>query len=187
MIAAECQFGKYHVMSPHVYLEILDNEGNEVSPGEIGHVVVTRLDGFSFPLIRYKLGDLAQKSSGEDQCKCGRSFPILHRIIGRNTDIVYSPSGKPMIVHFFTGIFEHYYQEIKEFRVIQMEMSGFVIKIVKGESFHDGILDDLLTQMQARIKEPLNVQFEMVDHLEKSPSGKPEIVRSAIAPSLNVP
>ena len=65
MIAGLCENGNHHILTPHVYLELLDKDGNEVAPGELGYVVVTRLDAFSFPLIRYYLGDLAIKETEE--------------------------------------------------------------------------------------------------------------------------
>ena len=59
MIAGECREGSMHIMSPHVYIEILDDDGNRLPAGQLGKVVVTRLDAFAMPLVRYYLGDLA--------------------------------------------------------------------------------------------------------------------------------
>ncbi len=61
MIAAQKDLDYYYIITPHVYLEILDEYNNEVPDGNIGRVVVTRLDGYSMPLIRYANGDLAIK------------------------------------------------------------------------------------------------------------------------------
>ena len=62
MIAGECSEHKYHILSSHVHVEILDEFGNTVPDGELGEVTVTSLDNFLMPLIRYKIGDLAIKS-----------------------------------------------------------------------------------------------------------------------------
>lgn len=61
MIAAQYDNSYLYEMTPNVYLELLDNNGNEVENGEIGHVVVTSLVARGMPLIRYKVGDLAVK------------------------------------------------------------------------------------------------------------------------------
>ena len=46
IIASQCEHKKYHIFSPHVYVELLDENGKEVVDGEIGNVVVTCLDNF---------------------------------------------------------------------------------------------------------------------------------------------
>ena len=78
---------------------MLDENGKEVVDGEIGNVVVTCLDNFLMPLIRYDVGDLAVKKT-KNSCKCGRSMPQLDSIVGRNTDIIYTPKEKALIVQF---------------------------------------------------------------------------------------
>ena len=82
MIAGECSEHKYHILSSHVYVEILDTHGKKVPDGELGEVVVTGLDNFLMPLIRYKIGDLAIKSKKISKCKCGRSLPIIEKLLG---------------------------------------------------------------------------------------------------------
>src|SRR5690606_16614076 len=44
LIASQCKAGNYHIMTPHLVLELLDDDGNEVQPGEMGRVVLTGLD-----------------------------------------------------------------------------------------------------------------------------------------------
>ena len=39
-------------------VEVLDDEGKDVSPGELGNIHITHLDNYLMPLIRYKIGDL---------------------------------------------------------------------------------------------------------------------------------
>ena len=50
LIASQKDLEYKYIMSPHVYLEILDDDNRPVEDGVMGHVVVTRLDGFSMPL-----------------------------------------------------------------------------------------------------------------------------------------
>src|SRR5690606_5246760 len=59
MIASQKDLDYYYIMSPHIHLELLDSQGKHVEDGELGYVVVTRLDARAMPLIRYYTGDLA--------------------------------------------------------------------------------------------------------------------------------
>lgn len=180
MIASQCKEGNYHIMSPHVYLEILDKDGNDVEDGQLGYVVVTRLDGYSMPLIRYYLGDLAIKDEQSSVCKCGKQFPLLKKIIGRDTDIVYTKSGNYMIVHFFTGIFEHI-SEIKQFQIIQNNLEGIEILYIPDNSFEEKILYNIENQILSYLNEPFIVTFQEVKNIANTKSGKPKMVHSNLS------
>jgi phenylacetate-CoA ligase len=179
MIAGQCEAGTYHVLSPHVYLELLDDDDREVGPGRVGKVVVTRLDGRSFPLVRYKLGDLAAGPERRDPCGCGRRYPQLAMIVGRDTDIVVTPKGNPLIVHFFTGIFEHE-QDIKQFRITQHENRDLLVEYVTDRDDHDPVLDRLRERMNRNAGEVLPLSFKRVGSIPPTKSGKPQIVLSLL-------
>lgn len=90
-IALQCpEHEHYHVQSEAVVVEILDQDGEECRPGEIGRVVLTSLHNFAAPLIRYDIGDLALKGA---PCPCGRSLPVLSRILGRQRNLLRYPDG----------------------------------------------------------------------------------------------
>jgi len=180
IIAGQCEFGNYHILTPNVYLELLDKDGVEVAPGELGYVVVTRLDAYAMPLIRYYLGDLAIKMDTKEKCMCGKPFPMLEKIVGRDTDIVRTKSGKYLIVHFFTGIFEHI-KEIEQFRVIQNNLDGIIIEYIPRIIFYNQILNNIKIQIQQYIQEPFNIDFIKVEHIPDTPSGKPQIIVSNLA------
>ncbi len=176
MIAGECSEHKYHILSPHVHVEILDKNGNAVPNGTLGHVVVTSLDNYLMPLIKYKIGDLAIKSNQLNNCKCGRNLPVIDKIIGRDTDILYTPKFKILVVHFFTGIFEHY-PEIKQFQVEQHNMGGIIqINYIEGTNFTKVILDNIRNKIYERAEESFPLYFSNVTEIKPSPSGKPQII-----------
>jgi phenylacetate-CoA ligase len=81
-IACECEaVPHYHVAAENAFVEILDEKGRNVVPGELGRVVVTGFYNYAMPFIRYDLGDLAL--AGEATCRCGRALPVITRIEGR--------------------------------------------------------------------------------------------------------
>ncbi|MBX2955220.1 MAG: phenylacetate--CoA ligase family protein [Cyclobacteriaceae bacterium] len=179
VIAGQCEFQNYHVLSPHVYLELLDKEGKEVRDGEPGYVVVTRLDGYSMPLIRYYLGDIAVKEAKEVKCACGRELPMIRQIVGRDTDIVRTRSGKLLIVHFFTGIFEHF-EKIRQFRVIQQDLDSIIIEYIPEIDFSPYVLEEVRSVIVNKLEEQFEIEFQEVQHIEPTASGKPQIIKSLI-------
>jgi phenylacetate-CoA ligase len=179
MIAGQCEHGNMHVMTPHIYIELLDDNGNEVNAGEIGKVVVTRLDNFSMPLIRYYLGDLAIAAPRDKKCACGRHFPILEKIIGRDTDIVKTPKGKFLIVHFFTIIMEHT-PEVKQFRVIQENIDGIEFEYIIDKGFSHEVLTHIETKIRETVTEPFTIKFTQVTEIPNTASGKPQMIKSLL-------
>ena len=179
VIAGQCEKMNYHIITPHVFVEIVDDDGKEVPTGEIGNVLLTRLDSFAMPLIRYKLGDLAIAGDPNLVCSCGRGFPLLGGVIGRETDIVRTRSGKQMIVHFFTGIFERI-SEIKQFRVVQTTLDEIDIEYVPANGFSSAALEHARNLIHGYLKEPFRINFKKVDSIDPTGSGKPKFIESRL-------
>lgn len=182
LIAAQYDLDYMYIMSPHVYLELLDDHDQPVKDGEMGHVVVTRLDARSMPLIRYKLGDLAIKLPLEEYPQNRKlHFPLLKKVIGRDTDVVKTKSGKVLVVHSFTGIFE-YYPEIRQFRIIQDFPEAIQIEYIPRVSAIQGVLDKIKEDIYSKTgtRDELEITFRQVKEIPPTKSGKPQIILSRL-------
>jgi phenylacetate-CoA ligase len=177
-IAGQCGVGDhYHIHDLDVIVEILDDNDCPVKPGTPGHVVVTRLHPGPMPLIRYRVGDIAYSQEG--YCECGRGFSLLGGIEGRDTDIVITPEGNRLIVHFFTGILEHF-PEIESFQVIQENKEDLLLRIVPG-----GQTDPLLSnRINNALKEKgtgsLNIKIDFVNDIPLTTAGKRRFIISKL-------
>ena len=181
MIAAQKDLPYMYIMAPNVFLEILDDEGNEVKDGEIGHVVVTSLVAKAMPLIRYKIGDLAIKLPKDEYPEnCELKLPLLKKVIGRDTDLVKTRSGKFLVVHTFTGIFEHF-SEIEQFCVIQENLDSIIIEFIPSSGFNICILDKIKILINQYLKDSsFIINFKEVKYIAPTPSGKPQIIISKL-------
>jgi phenylacetate-CoA ligase len=185
MIAGQCKQGAYHLMTPQTYVEIVDDDGNPVPYGTLGKVLVTRLDNFAMPLIRYYLGDLAELEDPDKTCSCGMHYPQLKRVIGRDTDIIKTASGKFMVVHAFTGIFEHI-PEIKQFRVIQHNLDEIIIEYIQDLGFTQKTLEMITDKIQNYLNEKFPIIYKEVDFIPPTASGKPQLIQSFLNQSITV-
>jgi phenylacetate-CoA ligase len=180
MIAAQKDLPYMYIMSTHVYLEVLDEFYQPVKDGEMGHVYITNLNGFGTPLIRYKIGDLAIKLPLEEYPENRElALPLLKKIIGRDTDVVKTQNGKILVVHSFTGYFEHI-DSVLQFQIIQNTLTEITIKIIVNESFNLSIKRDIEGGIMAIIQDDMLINMEIVNAIEASPSGKPQIIISRI-------
>ncbi len=180
MIAAQKDLPYYYIMSPHVHLEILDENGNDVRDGELGRVVVTRLDTIGMPFIRYYTGDLAVKLPREKYPENRElNYPLLERIIGRDTDIVRTKKGGHMIVHFFTAIFQ-LEPSFKQFKIIQRNVDGIEIEFIPATSFDPNAKQRIEKRIQDELKETIAIEWREVQEILPTKSGKPQIIESLI-------
>lgn len=178
MIGQKVDLPYYYIFTPNVFVELLDEDWREVEDGKVGRVVVTKLDGYAMPLIRYYTGDLAIRLPREKYPDNRRfSFPLLQQVIGRDTDLIYSPDGSVLIVHTFTGIFAKY-QEIKQFRVIQSRLDSIVIEYIPGLHFRPEILATIEREFVNKTSSTLNVEWQPVAQILPGKSGKPQIIQN---------
>ena len=85
-VAQECSAHEgLHITAENCFVEIV-KDGKQVPPGEMGEIVVTRLDNWALPFIRYRTGDLGIMS--ERVCSCGRGLPLLGKVEGRVQDMI---------------------------------------------------------------------------------------------------
>ncbi|HJD92275.1 phenylacetate--CoA ligase family protein [Bacteroides coprosuis] len=110
IIAFECPSGNMHIAMEHVIVEELN-----------GEAVVTNLLSNSFPIIRYKLGDVINLAPIDFKCPCGRSHPVIVDVLGRVGKSVEGLENKyPSLTFYyvfkniaFTSKFEVNYQAVQ--------------------------------------------------------------------------
>jgi len=157
-IAAACPArAGLHLLAWKVLVELLDEEGREVSPGQTGRVVVTDLFNRATPIIRYAgLGDYAAR---EDRpCPCGRSLPLLARVDGRIVDSVVLPCGRLVHPYHLTLALEDI-PHVSKFQIRQDRHDHIRVLLVKdtvaeavGTSFsHDSRVGQIIRERFGRI------------------------------------
>jgi phenylacetate-CoA ligase len=182
-IAAQCgESPNYHLHSLDVVVEYVDDDGSAVPEGQSGNLILTRLFPGPMPLIRYRVGDIGV--SGKSQtCKCGRGFEMMQSIQGRDTDFILTPSGNRLLVHFFTGIIEHF-PEIDSFQVIQQTPASALLRIVPAKEFSTEVTQRMVAILKERGASDLNFDVELVSEIPLPPNGKRRFITSRLAQPL---
>lgn len=180
-IAAQCGHGNhYHIHSLDVVAEFVDGSGDPVPAGAPGNVVLTRLHPGPMPLIRYAIGDVGIGGQGK-QCPCGRGFEIMQSVQGRDTDVVLTPNGNRLIVHFFTGILE-YFRELECFQVVQKERDLLLVRVVmaEGSTFSREFENRIISNLQEKGVSGMQIVVEPVSEIPATRSGKRRFVISEL-------
>ncbi len=176
-IAAQCGHGShYHVFSTETIVEYVDDEGQPAPPRGTANVIVTRLHPGPMPLIRYRIGDLGIAANG-DACSCGRGLEIMQSIQGRDGDVILTPAGNRLIVHFFTGILEHY-RDIGCFQVVQHARDAALVRIVpaRGRALTREVAAAIIRDLEDKGMAGMHIDVEPVSEIPVAPSGKRRFV-----------
>lgn len=175
--AYECpEHSGLHIDTERSIMEVVDPEGYQVDSGQ-GLILATSLNNYAMPFIRYDTGDLAHII--EDVCSCGRGSRLLKEVIGRSVDILQTPEGKNVHGWFLLYIFWEYGEGIKEYQVVQETLDKLVIQIVPEDKLDEKQLDSIRKVIHSK-SEGWNVEFRLVDVIERTPAGKYKFVINEI-------
>ena len=84
---AECEAQQGGHLHPELIIaELLDENDEEVSSGEIGELVITTLGVEGMPLVRFKTGDMVR--AHKEPCSCGRNTLRLGPVVGRKNHMI---------------------------------------------------------------------------------------------------
>jgi len=180
-IACECEVQNgLHVSAENNLVEILKN-GNTSGPGEAGSVIVTNLNNWGMPFIRYSIGDEATWDDG-NECICGRSSPRLKSVEGRIVEKFITRDGRASWAGFAGEGYSSLLAQpsIKQFQIIQESLDTITIRLVKEGEIPPSILQRLAATFQEAFGEDISVEFEFPDHISVLPSGKHQYAISNI-------
>jgi phenylacetate-CoA ligase len=163
-IAHECPHGSLHIVAEHVLVEVDAPDSNGV-----GDLLVTNLDGYGMPFVRYRVGDRGRLS--ETPCKCGLPLPVLEKLDGRVSDLLVGRDG--MLIHSANAVY--LFRDLPglaQFKVIQEADRSLRVFMVASPKIADDMLGLLRASLQRLLSLPVTVQFTHTDVIAPEPSGK---------------
>ena len=184
-IAAECPAGNRHLFEDGAVIEITDDKGKPVPPGELGdRVLLTIFSRRTQPLIRYEISDMLRVAEGS--CSCGRPFRFLAEIEGRQEDVLHFPSHESHLrliaIHpnAFHGLLENVpasgWQVIQESGWITVNLAG-----LRNPNVCDEILTSIRALLQAEGVAVPPIRVVQVSELRRGKTGKAPLVTAASA------
>lgn len=179
-IAGECKEGLLHIFSFYNLVETLDSKNQPVKKGGEGLVIVTNLHNYSMPLIRYEISDMAVP--GPNMCKCGNILPNFENVTGRVIDFFIKADGTTISPIFFMIIFMGFYEKrfFKKFQIIQEDYKKIRILIVPENSKDILYKKDIEEKIRLMMGYDCKINWEFVDDIPKSKSGKYIYIKSLI-------
>ncbi len=172
LLAWECkEHTGYHMNVDGAVIEFV-RDGEPVSFGERGEVVCTSLDNDAMPLLRYRLGD--EGVPVEECCPSHTALPLVKMLEGRSDDFVMTLDGRRVSPLVFGPFPFENLEGIRQFRVIQEKRDKLKLQIVLAGRLpkKDQIFREAKERIQKLFGEKMQVDFEVLDRIQRDKSGK---------------
>jgi phenylacetate-CoA ligase len=168
-----------HLCAENAYVEFLSPSGQPARDGEIGELIVTGLNNFSMPLIRYSIGDVGV-AGGAAACPCGRGLPLLASVEGRTSDIIVLPNGKLVHGEYFTHLF-YGRNGLRQFQVLQTSPGVLKVSLVVDDTFDRGLPERIAQEIVSYFGVKLDIAFEYTNDIPPTTTGKRRFTVSTVS------
>lgn len=171
-MAFECEKGTKHVTDEHVILEVVNELGKPVWD-EPGRILLTDLDNYLTPLIRYEVGDIGILTN--EQCACGRNLTVLKGLEGRTQDALCNEDGDRLSTLFFAGRFREL-RAINRIQLIQRDWATIELIYEGTNEKIDKELDEIIGEIKNRLGPQMQIIPKQVTKLFYTERGKFQLI-----------
>lgn len=171
LIAVECeQHQGMHINSAHIILECIDDNGQQVADGNPGKLVVTDLNNYGMPLIRYRIEDVGVLS--KRHCLCGRQLPILEKLEGRVADFLKKKNGGQvagvsLVERTLTNI-----PGLQQMQLVQESLDTLIVNRVRGTEYNEHTDIALEAELHNVFGNEVSIDIRDVEKIPQEKSGK---------------
>ncbi|HMS64793.1 MAG TPA: phenylacetate--CoA ligase family protein [Ignavibacteria bacterium] len=176
IIAIDDINGIWKLSEENIFIEILDDDGNRLTGGGEGRILLTSLYNKAMPFIRYEIGDKAVIEPGSGKI-------ILKKLIGGSNDTILLPSGRksPGITFYFltrdvlesSGI-------LREFIIKQTAKDKFIFEVVSDREIPESIKKIIQNKIDTYLEPGLSFEIHRVEKIERTKAGKMKHFHSQI-------
>ena len=167
LVANESPSGSLHIAAEGILVEV----------GDGGELLVTNLESFAMPIIRYRTGDVG--SLDDKLCSCGRGLPLLRSVEGRRTDFLVTAEGK--LLHALAAIYVlRELPAVREFQMSQERSAHVTVSVVPDSVLDAATQDIIVTQFRRLLGPRAEVEVRVTESIPR-PSGKHRYVISHAA------
>ena len=166
LIAFSDRFGNLKVCDETLFVETTANQ----------EILVTTFFNKAFPIIRYKIGDLATLVRGTDGVQ-------IQSLIGRSDDLVKLPNGNEaagLTFYYCTRAILEKSSNIREIYFTQKSISNFVISYVSHSDLTTEDKSLIIANIDKMLQPGLELSFERTDQIRRKSNGKFQVFTSEL-------
>jgi phenylacetate-coenzyme A ligase PaaK-like adenylate-forming protein len=171
--AGECEFSNnYHVWPTYGYLELIDEDGNEiVDKGKVGEIVGTGFINTVMPFIRYKTGDFAEYVGHYcEQCK--RNHLIIKDIRGHRVQEHLVAVDNSLISWTAVNMHDNTFDNVLQYQFYQDYPGIALIKVKVNELFSQQDQERIIFNINRKLNGRIKIMLKKVDNIPLTEQGK---------------
>ena len=167
MIAQPIASGQLCVNEDHIHIE----------SDEHGQALITNLDAFAFPFIRFRNGDQIRLGGIHER------YQVLAEIIGRSVEMLHLANGGE--IHGFTVLLPllRHQDYFRSYQVCQKALDHIIFRVVAKNDVPQEIIRQIQEEVQELLGEKTQVDFEFLDLIPLTERGKQRFVFSDVTSS----
>lgn len=147
------------------WVEVLDEAGRHVKPGEEGELVLTGFHNRLMPFVRYRPGDRAVYGGERD------GMVVLRRVLGRSQDYVVRPDGTRISL---TGLVfgQHFkaFARMARWQIFQDEPGKVTVRVIPLPGFGADDRDEIAEKFRGLAD--VHAVIEVVENIPLTSQGK---------------
>jgi len=183
-IAAECSIHNgYHIAAENIVIEIVDNQNMPVPADHEGRILVTNLNDYFMPFIRYDIGDVGAVT--DRICPCGRGLPVLIKLEGRVSDTILTRDGRSIPGMALQQRFLALLDGVVQWQIIQESFEKVLLKLVLDNNYPELFKDKLTSEILANYKpvfgDDIAMTVQFVDDIPRTKTGKRRVIISKVS------
>jgi phenylacetate-CoA ligase len=170
IIAFEDEDLDWIISNENIFIEVVDENNKALPDGQEGRIVISSLNNYAMPFIRYEIGDvgiIGEERKGRHQ--------ILKKLIGRTNDVAVLPSGKKSPGLTFYYISKSLLEGggfMKEFIIKQTSIDSFHFEYVADREISESEKKKVYEAMDLYLEPGLKASFEWKEKITRTQAGK---------------
>ena len=159
--------GSYYINLESYYYEILKLDSDEpAEDGELGRIVITDLNNYAFPIIRYDNGDTAV---AHHVVKNGRMRLSLQELYGRRSDLLFDTKGEAVTPYIVTNNLWDM-KGVGQYQFIQRGIRQYELRLTGDRSQMD--IEEMIARIQPSLGQDAEIAVTFTDEIPVLRSGK---------------
>jgi len=164
VLSYECELHQgFHYNDLESIIEVISSDASGA-----GSLAITNLWNRSMPFIRYENGD--QIALGQDQCACGRIYPLIRSVHGRTGDILRFANGRSLGAPGLTLIFKKF--PIDGWQVVQTGSNSIEVRLKAKKILNPDDEKYIYQVINQHLTSDVNINIRYVTELATTRFGK---------------
>lgn len=166
--------GRLHLNHTSYFFEILDENGEQVEPGQTGELVISSIDKGALPHLRYRTGDILRLEEGRTE---HNGLGPVVSMMGRQSNLLTLTNGRKLPYGEFKNLIAAP-EAVNFFQLHQHSLDHFTLKLAVTDSFGAPQYSAVEKTVRALLGQHVRIDIQASNYVATERSGKFQCFKS---------